>query len=88
MIVQEVVARLHELSDEGHRSRLTRFGIVYQRALGIPVPKLRALAKEVGKDQKLAVALWKTRIHEARILATSSCGASVVAIVAASTVTR
>ena len=69
MIVQEVVARLHELSDEGHRSRLTRFGIVYQRALGIPVPKLRALAKEVGKDQKLAVALWKTRIHEARILA-------------------
>lgn len=70
VIVQEVIARLHELSDDGHRSRLTRFGIVYQRALGIPVPKLRALAREIGKDQKLAVALWKTRIHEARILAT------------------
>lgn len=70
MGVQEVIARLHELSDEGHRSRLTKFGIVFQRALSIPVPKLRALAKVVGKDQELAIALWKTRIHEARILAT------------------
>jgi 3-methyladenine DNA glycosylase AlkD len=32
-------------------------------------PKLRALAKEIGKDHRLAQALWKTRIHEARILA-------------------
>ncbi len=66
---REVIARLHELADKGHRSRLTRFGITDKRALGVPVPKLRGLAREVGKNQKLAVALWRTGIHEARILA-------------------
>lgn len=69
MNAKDVVTRLHQLADEGHRSRLERFGIAAGRALGVPVPKLRTLAREVGKNQKLAVALWKTRIHEARILA-------------------
>ncbi len=66
---REVIARLHELADEGHRSRLVRFGISDKRALGVPVPKLRALAREIGKNQKLAISLWNTRVHEARILA-------------------
>ncbi len=37
--------------------------------LGIPVPELRAIAKNLGKDHQLALELWKTRIAEARILA-------------------
>lgn len=39
------------------------------RALGIGIPDLRALAKEVGRDHALAAELWDSGWHEARILA-------------------
>lgn len=48
---------------------MARFGINPNKALGISIPKLRKLAKETGKNHKLALQLWKTGIHEARILA-------------------
>jgi 3-methyladenine DNA glycosylase AlkD len=48
---------------------MARFGINPKYALGVRVPVLRALAKKVGKNHKLAEKLWKTKIHEARILA-------------------
>jgi 3-methyladenine DNA glycosylase AlkD len=38
--------------------------------LGISVPALRKLAKEIGQDHQLAQELWGSGIHEARILAT------------------
>ena len=37
--------------------------------LGVSVPELRKLAKEVGRDHRLALSLWKTGIAEARIVA-------------------
>src|SRR5207302_10862395 len=39
-------------------------------ALGISIPVLRSMAKRVGKDHDLALRLWRTGIHEARLLAT------------------
>jgi len=33
------------------------------------MPELRRIAKETGKDHKLALRLWKTGIPEARIVA-------------------
>ncbi len=66
---KEVIAKLHQLADPKHKDRLAHFGIADRRALGIPVPILRSLAREIGKDHRLAQALWKTNIHEARILA-------------------
>lgn len=38
--------------------------------MGIRVPEIRALAKEIGKDHDLAAELWSSGIHEARLLAT------------------
>jgi 3-methyladenine DNA glycosylase AlkD len=39
--------------------------------MGAPrLPDLRRLAKEAGKDHRLALALWRTRRHDARLLAT------------------
>lgn len=70
MTAKEVIERLKQLADPGHRERMASFGIAAGRNLGVSVPKLRALAKELGKDQKLATSLWNTRIHEARLLAT------------------
>lgn len=48
---------------------MARFGINADRALGVRIPDLRRLAREIGTDHGLAQALWRTGIHEARILA-------------------
>ncbi len=47
---------------------MRRFGINTEHALGISIPFLRKLAKKIGKNHRLASALWKTKIHEARLL--------------------
>lgn len=49
---------------------MARFGIDTSNALAISIPVLRKMARELKPDHGLALALWKTGIHEARILAT------------------
>lgn len=49
---------------------MARYGINTKRALGgISLPKLRAMAKKIGRDHAVAAELWHSGIHEARILA-------------------
>jgi 3-methyladenine DNA glycosylase AlkD len=48
---------------------MERFGIQTSMALGASIPQLRILAKKTRTDHELAQKLWKTGIHEARILA-------------------
>ena len=49
---------------------MARFGISTKGTLGIPVKTLRTLARQIGKNHELALTLWESGIHEARILAT------------------
>jgi 3-methyladenine DNA glycosylase AlkD len=63
------VAELHALGDPVAREGQARFGIQTRRAVGIAVPALRAIARREGRDHQLALALWDSGIHEARILA-------------------
>jgi 3-methyladenine DNA glycosylase AlkD len=49
---------------------MARYGISTQGTLGVPVKQLRGLARGIGKDHQLALELWASGIHEARILAT------------------
>ena len=70
MTVNEVVEELKTLSTPEHYAKLSHFGINDSKALGIKVPLLRLLAKKIGKNHELALQLWATEIHEARILAT------------------
>lgn len=67
---EEIVEYLKSKADPQRAEGLARYGIRHGDALGIPVPELRRLAKEIGRDQGLAGALWLTGIHEARLLAT------------------
>lgn len=63
---------LEEIRRRGNQSSLigmSRFGIETSRAFGVSVPQLRDLAKKTGRSHELAQQLWKTGIHEARILA-------------------
>ncbi|QSZ67259.1 DNA alkylation repair protein [Methanofollis aquaemaris] len=66
----EVMARLHTLADPAYREGMTRFGLSDQNAVGVRVPELRKLAREIKKDHALAVALWEESSREAKILAT------------------
>lgn len=49
---------------------MARFGIQSSNSFGVSVPKLRLLAREVGRDHPLALKLWETGLHDARLLAT------------------
>jgi 3-methyladenine DNA glycosylase AlkD len=49
---------------------MARFGIATEGALGVSMPDLRALAKSLGRNHALALALWRTPLCESRILAT------------------
>jgi len=49
---------------------MARFGIDTRNAIGVPVPKIRSIAKKIGKHHSLAQELWQSGIHEARLLAT------------------
>jgi len=48
---------------------MARFGINPRRTYGVPIPVLRRMAQELGKSHSLALELWESGIHEARILA-------------------
>jgi 3-methyladenine DNA glycosylase AlkD len=67
--VKEIIDRLKSLESPAYREGMARYGINTHNALGISIYTLRKIAKEVGYDHSLAQNLWKTGIHEARILA-------------------
>jgi len=64
-VLEELRARARPEQLEG----MARYGMTVENRLGVAVPELRKLAKEVGKDHGLALGLWSTGIAEARILA-------------------
>ena len=51
------------------RDGMARFAIPSDRAFGVPMGRIQALAKELGKSHELALALWDTGRYEARMLA-------------------
>jgi 3-methyladenine DNA glycosylase AlkD len=64
-----MIRKLNELGDRSRLVGMERYGIDTRKALGVSIPELRKLARQVGRDHELAVALWDSEIHEARILA-------------------
>jgi len=48
---------------------MARFGINPKNTYGVSLPVLRKMARELGMDHQLAMELWATGVHEARILA-------------------
>jgi len=69
MKYEKIIKKLRSLANPKNVAGMARFGINPKNTLGVPVPKLRDLAKKIGKDHKLALRLWASKIHEARILA-------------------
>jgi 3-methyladenine DNA glycosylase AlkD len=64
-----VISRLRAMGSPENVAGMARYGINVQNALGVPMPSLRALAKRLGQNHALALALWESGVHDARILA-------------------
>lgn len=65
----KVLARLRSLKNPKNIAGMARFGIATDKAFGIKHPILKKIAKEIGKDHQLALELWDSGYHEARIIA-------------------
>lgn len=69
MDYDDLIARLKTMENPANVAGMARFGINSKNTLGISVVTLRKIGREVGKDHALALKLWSSGIHEARILA-------------------
>ncbi|MFA5386378.1 MAG: DNA alkylation repair protein [Candidatus Paceibacterota bacterium] len=69
MNYEEIIKKLKSWANRKNIEGMVRFGISSKNTLGVPIPKLRSLAKKIGKNHELAQKLWNSKIHEARILA-------------------
>ncbi|MEO0093897.1 MAG: DNA alkylation repair protein [candidate division WOR-3 bacterium] len=69
MQYDEILKRLKSLSNPKAVEGMAKYGITAERAYGVSIPNLRKIAKEIGKDHKLAQRLWESNIRETRILA-------------------
>jgi 3-methyladenine DNA glycosylase AlkD len=67
--VAAVVAELRAAADLARLDGMARVGIRTDRAIGVSVPNVRRIARRHRGDHALALALWATGIHEARLLA-------------------
>ncbi len=71
MELEAIINKLLAMSNERNVEGMRCFGIVSKaEILGVPKPKIRELARNIGMNHDLALKLWETGIHEARILAT------------------
>jgi 3-methyladenine DNA glycosylase AlkD len=69
MNLQEALNRLQALADpEKVFIKESKFGIKAQNSLGIYHKDLKDIAKDIGRDNNLALSLFETGIYEARIL--------------------
>lgn len=67
----EIVAHLRTLHDPRNVEGQRRFGITSAaEQLGIPMPVIRTLARAHRRQHTLALELWASGVHEARVLAT------------------
>lgn len=71
MTVSEVLALLHTERDERGISNWERLGAGTGglKSYGIGLTRLRKLARQIGRNRDLALALWNSDIHDARVIA-------------------
>lgn len=69
MTAEQFIEGLLGLADEGHRIKLKHFGVPNECALGVRMPDLRAYAKPYKGNARLALDLFASEYHEAKMAA-------------------
>lgn len=70
MTTTELLATLRTQANPSNVAGMARYGISTRNTLGVSIPFLRNLARAHRRQHDLALELWASDIHEARILAT------------------
>jgi 3-methyladenine DNA glycosylase AlkD len=69
MTYEEILCAMKANANPAGVEGMARFGIRTETAWGLSMPFLRQTARRAGMDHTLAERLWRSGIHEARILA-------------------
>lgn len=69
MTKNEILEWLEKRGSRRNREGMARYGILAPKAFGVSMATMLKIAKEHGKDHRLAGALWRSGWHEARLLA-------------------
>jgi 3-methyladenine DNA glycosylase AlkD len=64
----EIITYLQSHANPANVAGMARFGISSEGTLGVTIPLLRGLARSHRHNHGLALELWQTGFHEARIL--------------------
>jgi 3-methyladenine DNA glycosylase AlkD len=67
--VKDVLDKLQSKAKPEQLPGMAKYGITVEKRLGVSVPDMRKLAKELGRDHEMALDLWRTGMAEARIVA-------------------
>lgn len=67
--VEPILTKLRGWRSPENVSGMARYGIAVTDAYGVPMGKLRELARALGRDHLRALQLWETGNREARLLA-------------------
>lgn len=67
--MEKIIKKLKSVARPDQLEGMAKFGLAGKGRLGVSVPEMRKLAKEIGKDHDLAQKLWKAGFQETRILA-------------------
>ncbi len=69
MNYNQIINKLKSMKNPKNVEGMARYGINPNNNLGISIYQLRPIAKEIGKNHELAIKLWNSKIHDARLLA-------------------
>lgn len=69
METTQLLGELQAFGNPHNREGMSRFGINTENAYGVGIPVIRNMAKKHKRNHTLALDLWNTGKHEARLLA-------------------
>jgi len=69
MNYDQILEKLKALENPKNVEGMARYGINPKNNLGVSIYILRPIAKKIGRDHDLALKLWDSGIHDARLLA-------------------
>jgi 3-methyladenine DNA glycosylase AlkD len=67
--LKEIISVFKKNGKKENLAGMQKYGIRFDKAYGCSMPVIRNLAKSYRKNHELALELWNTGIHDARILA-------------------